>query len=263
MAKKSWKKKLLLSLAVLFVIAIALLYIFKNNLANALKDALTAEVSKMTQTTVNVKDFSVGLFQGRIKIDELNIGNPKGYNTEQSLGFKDLVIDIDLSSLKEDTIIIEEITVNGLAVTFETGFKDNNLNDIKKNVDAYAKKDKKQEEEKPEKPAEPADKEKKSKKLVIKKLNINNGQITLATKYIEGSNIPLKLANIQLTDVGSDSPKGADPSLITEAILDSIYKNVLIAVRNSDQLSEEGRKFLDKVEGGTNSVIRSIKGLFK
>jgi uncharacterized protein involved in outer membrane biogenesis len=254
--RKLLKKVLLISLSA-FILLVAFLIIFKSTWTNALKNAVVEHAEKMTQSNIEVNDFSLYLMQAKVTIDKLDVGNPKGYNTPTALGFEKLAVDLDLGSVFEDTVVIEEITVNGLHVSFETDLVSNNLNDLKKNINSYMKKEKVAEEK-----ATPEEKAKKgkSKKFIIKKLNIINGKITVAAKFMKGAQVPIKLADIHLTDIGNDS-NGVNAGEVAEKLISAIIESATKAIDSSDILSGEIKT--KSLKSGAEGVIKSIKGLFK
>lgn len=258
MKKRGLIKKIILGFTGMFVLLIIALLVFKSTWIGAIKNTVTGMMSEMTKSKVSVDDFSLSFLQGKLTINKVDIGNPKGYHTATALGFNDLTIDLDPGSLLEDTIVIEEITINGLAVTLETGITSNNLNDIKANIDSYLKKDKA--EPAPE-PTEEKKAEKPGKKFIIKQININNGQITLATKYLKGPKVPLKLANIKLENIGNNS-QGADPAEVADKLITAIYESTMKVVDESDVITQEGKNFFNNIKSNTNKVIDSIKSLF-
>lgn len=62
----------------------------------------------------NLDKVSISILAGRIELHDLTINPPQGHGDKPLLFVKNLVIDLVPTSLLEETVVIEEFTVNGL-----------------------------------------------------------------------------------------------------------------------------------------------------
>lgn len=140
----------------------------------------------------------VSLVRGKAALAGLHIGNPEGYKTDGILDLASVSVQLDNASLLTDTILIKEIALSGLVVTYEKGLLNSNLGALIELLSAG--------EEKPE--AEKSEGEKPSKKVIIEKLTITdsrmNFSVTGAAALTGGGSIPLPLPPITLTNLGKE-----------------------------------------------------------
>ncbi|NCA83462.1 MAG: hypothetical protein EOM72_12090 [Opitutae bacterium] len=155
----------------------------------------------------------ISLARGKATLAGLHIGNPAGYKTDGILDLASVSVTLDNASLLTDTILIKEIAIDGLVVTYEKGLLNSNLGALIESLSAGE--DKPAEgEAKEEKTAE----EKPAKKVVIEKLTITGARmhfsVTAAAALTGGGSLPIPLPPITLTDLGKEK----DGVTVVEAI---------------------------------------------
>ena len=57
----------------------------------------------------------------------LHVGNPEGFKTAGLFDLGAVSVDVDNSTLLSDVIVIKEISIDGLALTYEQGLRGSNL----------------------------------------------------------------------------------------------------------------------------------------
>jgi hypothetical protein len=200
-------KKLIKILAGIFVVVVVLAVlavVFANKLV---LQAVNEGGPVALGVPVSLQDADIRPFRGRMVLKGFHIGNPEGFKTPGLLDLGSIRVRLDLASLKSDTIVVKEIAINGLELTYEKGLLDSNLGTLIASLSAG-------EEGADQSPAEeqkPAP-EKPGKKVVIEKLTIAesrmNFSVTGAAALTGGGAIPIPLPAITLTDLGKDQEGG-------------------------------------------------------
>ena len=118
--------------------------------------------------TAKIEHFHLGVFQGRVEVGNLIIGNPEGYD-QNGYAFKlgEVVADVDLGTVTKDKIRIEQLTLKDIDVVYERGWTSSNLEEILSRLD-------KGEKEEKEKEKKDDNKEKKEKRFQFDLIEIEN-----------------------------------------------------------------------------------------
>ncbi|MGD9781240.1 MAG: hypothetical protein AB7V14_03705 [Kiritimatiellia bacterium] len=192
---------------------------------------------------VTLEDADISLVRGKASLKNLHVGNPEGYKTDGLFDLGSISVDVDNASLLSDTIVVRAIAIEGMALTFEKGLLDNNLNALIEQLSAG-----KEEEagEEGDAKAEKSKKEKKpAKKVVIEKLSITGSQmnfsITGAAALTGGGAIPIPLPPITLTDLGKEK-EGMTPVEAVQSVLKAILGAAGTAIAGAgDLLGDAGK----------------------
>jgi len=132
------KKALVIGAGAVVLIAI-LAFVFASNLDAIVAKAIEKYGSETTQTAVNVSGVDIALREGRGTIRGLNVASPEGYRARTAFALEDITIDIDIKSVREDPIVIEEIRIAGPVVHAElTGTGASNVDDLRKRTQQRA-----------------------------------------------------------------------------------------------------------------------------
>ncbi len=191
---------------------------------------------------VTLRHADISLLQGRATLQELHVGNPEGFKTDGLLDLGSLSVHIDNSTLLSDTIVIREILIDGLVVTYEQGLLGNNLGALLEQLSAG-----KDEPSPKDAPPAPQDDGTPAKKVVIEKLSITgsrmNVSLTGAAALTGGGTIPIPLPPITLTDLGKEKDGLTLPEAIRE-ILGAISGAATTAISGAGQLLGDAGKAL-------------------
>ena len=201
-------KKLIKIAGGLVVVLVALFAALELSLDKLVLKGVNAAAPAALGVPVTLQDASISLLRGKAALQGLHIGNPEGFKTDGLFDLASISVDIDNSTLLSDTIVIREIAIDGLALTYEKGLLDSNLGALIEQLSAGAEKESPEAGE-AEEPAEPQEAtEKPAKKVVIEKLSITgsrmNFSITGAAALTGGGAIPLPLPPITLADLGKE-----------------------------------------------------------
>ena len=244
-------------------IIVVLLVIIRIFLTQIIQTSVSTVAPMITGVPVTIGDVSVGILSGYVALEDVKVGNPAGYKSENMVALKKAVFDINVGSLFSDKIIIEEITVDGLDLFYETTLRSNNVADLQANVEKnLGGSEKKAEPEKAEKAEPKGEKESASepKKLQVDKILLRG--IT-AHVVVTGADIPIMMIPINMENLGT-GPDGITAGGIFAAILNKLSLGAadaaVEALKKSGAATGQALK-----DAGQNlqEKAKSLKNIFK
>lgn len=223
------------------------------------KAAVEAVLPKITGTPVKLDRVGLSLFSGKASLSGIVIGNPEGFQTESAFELGTVRVDIDLSSLFSDKIVIEEIYIDAAKVTYEAAIPDSNIAVLQKNVEEFA--GPKREGTEPEEEKEKAGP---GRKVQLDRFVFENGEIALSATVLRGRTKSVTLPRIELTDIGT-GPDGATVAEVAREVFTRLGGDITrIATaeleRVGERMIEAGTEALDEaVEEGTKDILDTGK----
>jgi hypothetical protein len=261
--------KFLLLIVGLGIVAIIVVSMSLNGLV---KSGVETMGPKMMGVPVTLGEVDISLLSGgtemRASLNELIIKNPEEYETDYAFSLPSIRIRVNRNSVLTDTIIVEEILIDGPAITFEGSLLGSNLGDIQGNLTRNTRpvsNHEGKEEEKNDKHEE-GDEPEPEKKVHIKKVTIKNATINLSLFSGKIDPIQLTLPDFELHDIGKESG-GASFQKASAKIFDAIYASTIKAVMKSGKLIpkslEEFGKTAEELGKSAEKVGKELlKGLF-
>lgn len=222
------KKALKIIGVVLVVLVLAAVLVVGFKLGSMIKAGVETVGPKFTGGPVTLEKAFVRPFSGKGRLQGLVIGNPKGYETPSAFELGEVAVKLDVGSLTGDTILIENIYIEGPEITFEKSLKKSNIAQILESVSGGDSENApaEAEEEKPEKaPAEEAE----GKKVIINHVLLKGAKVKLSTGLLMGKAVTLSLPPIELNDIGKEQGGASFSEAISEiltAILDGVTEIV-------------------------------------
>jgi len=204
--------------AVIVVIVVVFAFVL-GNLDTLVKEAVEKVGSDATQARVSLDKVEISLKSGSGALNGLKVGNPKGFQTPSAFELGRISVTLDTAKIGGDVVVIKEIVIDKPQVTYELAGNSSNVNAIKGNVDAYARKFS-------------SGAEKKSgdgPKLIIDNLYIKGGQVGVSAGFLKGKTLTTPLPDVHLKDIGKKE-KGADPAAVTQKVIDSMTQGATSAV---------------------------------
>jgi len=232
--------KFLLLIVGLGIIAIIVVGMSLNALV---KSGVETMGPKVLGVPVTVDEVDISLLSGgtdmRASLNELIIKNPEGYETDYAFFLPSIRVRVNRNSVLTDTIIIEEILIEGPAITFEGSLLGSNLGDIQDNVKRNTRSGSNDEAEEEKKSEKHEEGEEPEKKVHIKKVTIKNATINLSLFGGKFKAIQLTLPDFELHDIGKESG-GTSFQKASAKIFDAIYASIIKAVMTSGKLIPKG-----------------------
>jgi len=269
------KKRFLIPLLLVGLLVVVLLvgFIFLDTIA---KTAIETVGSNMMGVPTTVDSVSLSPFGGSAGVKGLTIGNPPGYETPHFMAIGSAGSAFKLGDLTADTITVDQIRVDGMSVNLEKKEGgDSNYEVILENM----KKGEEQEEPPPDEPG---------KRFVVKEVVLTDirvrADLVVAGKPVE--EITLKISEIRLEDVGSDTEGGALASQLMGTIVKATLQAIVtqgadvlpgaivgtlkvgleglgkLGVKGVRVVGEAGGKAVDVVGGAAKGIGDAVGGLF-
>jgi uncharacterized protein involved in outer membrane biogenesis len=240
--KKRLKKILMISSASL-VILIVLIYL---SLGIIVKNAVETVVPKITGTPVKMGSFRFSVFTGNLKVENLVIGNPKGFSTEHAFMLGSLAVDINMNTILSKKIVIKEIKIDKTQIVYEQGLSTSNLGEIRSNIDKFVKKDKKEEK------VEAQQKTGGGKKIQIDNFYFSGASVSLSAVLLQGQKANMPIPDIHLKDIGKEE-KGASIGEVADEVFTAIYASIGKVAGSGPEV----------IKGIGDEAVNKIKGIFE
>ena len=259
------KKGILKKLVVLFICFIAVvgvgLFVLLLNLDSIIGGSIEKFGTAATGTGVTIEDVSLSIFSGNLSLDGLEVKNPEGFVNPHAFKFEKFAVDIDLASLRTDTIVINSIIIKDIRIAYEPSTGGSNLDRIQKNIERYTGADKKSAKAAPkEEPAKSEGAEAPQKNIIIKKFIISGGEIAVASPVLNtGINVPM--VKFEMNDIGTGGKSSA--SEVFNQIFEELLPAIAKSVSKGSAKSVKGLgKIGDDLEKSSKDGFSKIKSLF-
>lgn len=236
---------------IIAVIGVAIWQIFAN------LDAIVAGVienvgTEVLQTPVKVKTVKLDIKGGKAGISGMTIKNPAGFSDPYIFSMDDIAVDIDVSSLGKNPLVIEEILIRQPKVFAEVN-KDgvSNLQTLSKNIEASSSGT----EDKQEPAA--TDESGEELKLIIKKFKFEGGNLKASSQIEPDKKIDQALPVISMNNLGADTGGATGQEIASEMMKILVAQATEAAVKAGLDKAIEKEK-----ENLMNKAGDKLKGLF-
>lgn len=239
-------KKIGIGIGVLLIVLGIGLYLLLGNLDKILKGTIEGVGSELLGVPVSVAEVELDLKSGMGQIRGLNIANPPGYQAQNAFEMDMIRLGIDLSSLRSQPIVVNELNIKRPVVELEAREDGNTnlqnlLDNIKKNS---ASADKKAAEEKP---SAAGAEEKEPVKLIFKNLAITG--VTVNTVVPGQDPATVVIPDMVRENVGAGD--GLTPAQVGGVIIgDIVAQSVAAALQ---------KKLSEKVEETAKGLFDDLK----
>ena len=236
---------------IIAVIGVAIWQIFAN------LDAIVASVienvgTEVLQTPVKVKTVKLDLQNGKAAISGMTIKNPAGYSDPYVFSMDDIAVNIDVSSLGKNPLVIEEILIRQPKVFAEVN-KDgvSNLQTLSKNIETSSS----SKEEKQEPAA--TDETGEELKLIIKKFRFEGGNLKASSQIEPDKKIDQSLPVISMDNLGADTGGATGQEIASNMMNILVVKATEAALKAglNKAVEKEKEKLMDRASD-------KLKGLF-
>lgn len=238
------------------VVAAGIYYFGPSLLDSAVKKIVNKYGSEVTGTEVNLEGFSLHPTTGEAGIRKITIANPENYKMPYLFELNNISVKVDLKSLTSDTVIIEDITVDKPAITYEMlSLTQNNIKEIQNNVNSYLNKSSSNDKAETTSETDSAD-QSAGKKVIIRHLAINDATLSAAAG---DKDVSIILPDITMNNIGDDSKKAG--SNIPQVIAKILNKILTTATQNV--VSQKLGDLKSVAEENLNSVVGGVKDRVK
>ncbi|MFQ5740715.1 MAG: hypothetical protein ACE5JX_17060 [Acidobacteriota bacterium] len=236
------KRILLILAAVIMIAAGGVVWLLYSRLDSIVKSAIEHYGSEATGTTVQVDSVHISPSTGRGTLRGLRVGNPEGFSSKDALGFGEITVQIDISTLTSQPIVIDEVLVDEPRVNYElNSSRQSNIDVIRKNVEGHRGEGTGGGDSTPT-------------RLLIKKFSFQNGEIEADMSAIGAKEVKADLPTVRLENVGA--PDGATPAQIGKTVFGAMAKQISQAVTRKglmglieEKLGQSGEAVKDLLKG--------------
>jgi len=212
-------KKLLIAVGVLVLLVVVAVVVVASQAGSLIKDGVESYGPDITGTSVTLSGVDVSLLSGSASINDLVIGNPKGFKSSEAFRVDEVSVKLDVGSLFSEQIRIEKILIDGAELTYEQLNKTSNIDALKRNVERNTGAS--------GGGSDMGDSSASDVQLVIDDLYINATQVNASVSVLgKNEQKSITIPDIHLKDLG----KGGDGSVA--AIVDEVVSLVTKAVVN-------------------------------
>jgi hypothetical protein len=264
MAKEKKQKSTLPGVLFTIVVMLVLAVIISPFIIDSiLKVSIEKAIKNQLNVGASVSRVHLNLAAGSIEVNDLKISNPPGYEFKNILELKSISIKANLRSLVSDTVDVNHVGLNDVAVVIEQKGLTSNLADILKSM--------------PKKPKiETVETKQKEKNIHVSRVDIQNIDVTAKLLPVPGKldTVQLKISQLHISDIGTDKKTtfadvvGRIFNEIANAIAnqgtDVMPRDVLGPIQeNIDQARQQLIKEGEEIKKETKAAANRFKGLFK
>ena len=203
-------KILLISLVAVFIVIGVVLALAVANLDKIVKAAVEKVGTQTLGTEVTLASVDISLKSASGGLNGLVIANPEGFTTESAFELDKVSLDLDLSTIRSDVIVVNLVVVDGARVVFEEKGGKINLQELLKNIETA-----------PDSGEAAAE----GPKLVIKEFRFTNAETRLITEQL-GQDVNAKIPDVVLNDIGTKG-EGVTAAEAAQQLLSPLIEQVL------------------------------------
>ena len=273
-------KKLLVILLIVLIAISGLLFFLKDNLDEIVREIIVTSVSDATDTKVSLAQVKLKLKEGIGVLNNYQQGNPEGFHTKYAFRFDQAELDIDVSTILDDVVIIERVFINNADIVYEFNDGKTNFVELKKNIDKNSKKknsDNENQSVEDEVKTSSQSKTQKSKKIIIRSFEMINTEVEAAMPFASSQTLSVQLPNIKLSNIGTKE-NGLLADELIKLFIDAMEKDLKRAINFNNlvhdlekdlkkQIDREAEKAIKKIESELGEIenikeLKKLKDLF-
>ncbi len=200
------------------------------SLGSIVGSAVEKNGSALLGTPVTVERVEVAPFDGYLSVRGLKVKNPRGFRAEHIFSLAEIVVKVDMATLRQDLIIVEQLSLVEPHIFLELEVPEgSNLATLARNVEAYVAKRKgpsaSHRGEAPPAPEGQADASRDTgPRLIIREFQMLRAELFSGTD-VKNPTLQ-KFPDFRINDVGADKG-GATPAEVAQYILGIIGKRML------------------------------------
>lgn len=232
------KKALIIVGGIVLVLAIFVWQVVANIdgiVAGVIEDVGTETL----KTKVSVSGVSIDLKAGTAGIAGMTIANPEGYKSTNIFEMEGIEVQLDLSSVNKEILLIKSIKISGPKINFE-GEADggSNMQTLMDNMNSGSSEE-----------AETNGGE--AKRMIIDRFEFSGGLVHAISETKPGEEVDMKLPSISMSGIGK-AEGGVTANVVAEEITHELIGAVITAAAKagiSKEVEKRKKSFLDKLKG--------------
>lgn len=230
--------------AVVILLVVVALGFGLFNLDRIVEESVARFGPEITGTPVSLEKSSLKPWNGAGSLSGLSIGNPEQFGAENAFSLGEIAIDVDLSSLRTDVIVIDSITILQPEILYINDGSTDNLRALMANVTSRLGSGS-ESETAPEGAA---------KKIIIDEFVFSQGKVSASHALLGERRLNINLPDLQLSGIGRESG-GATVKEAGEQIFSYLSEAIRSQVGNSDVYGQA----LQQVEDRVNEELENLE----
>ncbi len=221
---RRWLRGIGITVLILLIL-LAVIFIFRDPI---IKFSACRLGSLVTGTRLELAEFNSSL-DGKVELRDFRLDNPPGYRQTPAIEFDLISVRLDMSTLFKPMLVIDEVTVRGVHVNFESRIDgSSNLTDIQNNVGKFlgsgpeteeSREEEIVKEETAEATAPDSAAAEGGQSVLIRVVNFENNSLSISSATFN-TTVPVPLVNLKLTNVGGEGQNWGE-------VLDKLYVELL------------------------------------
>ncbi len=242
------KKILGFSFLAVLVLAVGLYITLQFFLGSIVKAGVNKFGPSITQTRVELQGAHISPLSGAGSLTGIAVGNPQGWSQADAFRLGKVHVNMEPFSVFKDHIVINELVIEQPEFLYETKIIASNIGDLLKNIEKSIG----------GKEAEAKTKDGKPIKMVVKKLVLKDGKVTLGVGGAGGM-MALPMPEINMVDIGV-AEGGITPAQLVFAIMRNVTTSIVAA--STGALTKLGGTTGAASAEGAKQIGEAIKGMF-
>lgn len=205
------------------VLALALVVFADNVITRAINES----GHRFLNVETRVESCHLSLLNGSLSLCGIELKNPEGFKSPRMVYLEEIYLSLALTSLFKNRIQVKDVQILGTELTYEVvGFGRSNLSVFRDGLRKQLNRNG---------PFLEGDEAgRKGKSVIIDRLRVEGGRVTLSAVFSQGQGIVLALPPLELRDIGKDRPMD-----ISEAVSEVLRKLGQAALSTVDRRGEK------------------------
>lgn len=241
-------KKVILGIVVVLAIVVGIGFFQGGKI---IKSGVETYGPEVIGAPIAVGGVDYSLLDGDASIQNLTVGNPEGFKTDEAFSVGEISIKMNPQSVFSDVVHIQELRIASPSLTYEPAKGGSNFLQLQEHAAAFSG----------------GEETESTTKMIIDNLYLTGGKVTYASGGPLGSP-SIDLPDIHLTDIGKEE-NGATAADVTGQVMKEIGPVITKVVASipgveqvTDLLGVGGEAGKDVIGGVGDTVKKGLGGLF-
>jgi hypothetical protein len=268
-AVKKWIIRIVVGVLVLVVAAVGLGWLMLDSIA---KKGIQKGGEYALGVPTDVKDLSLSLLGGNLKINQLQVSNPQGFHSPHFVKTGLFEVEVQPLSVFGKTVQVRKFVLDGLSLNIEQIASGNNVSVVLDHIKKLGGPG--EGNAQPQNQPKPQGDSGGGKKVHLTSILIKNVEATFHLPLIDKP-LTVKVPQIELKDIGNDSPDGIPVGRVIAQVLPAILASVMEAGKGvipadfagllnhdiagaAQSLGGDASKMIQQVGGDAAGMVRQL-----